>query len=153
MLRPTRTLAVIALALISASAGAQSKVAAVASTPPAKVAAADPIAEMSLALRTLITLQEKYWSDHGSYTTDGVALGIYPTAKDQPLFVQVIFAGSRGWTGMASYHGLKGKSCVVYVGVEAELPKIPMTSSDQTPAKGEGQPTCDGIPTQLSSKP
>ncbi len=153
MHRTTKIFAAITFAFVATSAGAQTKAAAVASTPSAKVTAADPAEEMSVALRTLITLQEKYWSGHGTYTTDGVALGIYPTASEQPLFVQVIFAGSRGWTGMASYRGLKGKSCVVYVGVEAELPKIPMTSSDQTPAKGEGQPTCDAIPTQLSSRP
>jgi hypothetical protein len=98
---------------------------------------------MKAALRNLITTQEKYWYDHGSYTTDGVALGTHPAPKDQPVMVQVIFAGSRGWTGIATYRGLKGKSCVVYVGVETELPKIPATWADQTPAKGEGQPTCD----------
>jgi hypothetical protein len=130
---------------VRATANAQSKPAAAPSAPPARVAAADPIAEMKAGLRNRITLQEQYWSNHGGYTTDGAALGIYPAPKDQPVMVQVIFAGSRGWTAMATYRGLKGKSRVVYVGVESELPKIPTTTADQTPAKGEAQATCDAL--------
>jgi hypothetical protein len=101
------------------------------------------IEEMRTALRDLITYEEKYWAVHGSYTTDGSALGIYPASKGQPL-VQVIFAGSRGWTGMATDQSLKGKSCVVYVGNEQELPGgLPKTMAAGIVATGEGVPTCD----------
>jgi|ERR1035437_948446 hypothetical protein len=101
------------------------------------------IEDMRTALRNLITAEERYWNDHGTYATDGSALGIYPTSKGQPS-VQVIFAGSRGWTGMATDQSLKGKSCVVYVGNEQELPGgLPKTMAAGIVATGEGVPTCD----------
>jgi hypothetical protein len=100
------------------------------------------IGDMKAALRDLITAQEKYFNDHGTYTTDGSALGIYPAKSGQP-FVQVIFAGSRGWTGIATDRAWKGKSCVVYVGFEKELPGgVPKTMGGIV-AKAEGVPACD----------
>jgi hypothetical protein len=101
------------------------------------------IADMKDQLRNLITAQEKYFNDHGTYTTDGSALGIYPVKSLQPT-VQVIFAGSRGWTGMATDRSLKGKSCVVYIGVEKELPGgVPKTMATGNPAQSEAVPMCD----------
>jgi hypothetical protein len=143
MTRPINSAAAVALLFAAATAGAQARPAMAAPTPSAGVSQGDPMREMAQALRDLITQQEKYWAGHGSYTTDGVALGTYPMPKKQLVMVQVIFAGSRGWTGMATYRGLKGKSCVVYVGVEAELPKIPATWAEHLPAQVEGQPRCD----------
>jgi hypothetical protein len=101
------------------------------------------IGDMKTALQDLIVAQEKYFSDHGTYMTDGSALGIYPLKSGQPL-VQVIFAGSRGWTGMATDRSLKGKSCVVYIGIEKELPGgTPKTMAAGTPAQTEAVPVCD----------
>jgi hypothetical protein len=98
---------------------------------------------MKAALRDLIVAQEKYWNDHGTYTSDGRALGSYPLKGGQPM-VQVIFAGSRGWTGMATDRSLKGKSCVVYIGHENELPGgVPKTMAAGTPAQTEAVPACD----------
>jgi hypothetical protein len=143
MSRSIGSAATIALIFVTSVANAQSRPAASASKPAAAIAKSDPVAEMRAGLRNLITIQEAYWSNHGSYTTDGAALGIYPTPKEQAVFVQVIFAGSRGWTAMATYRGLKGKSCVVYVGVESELPKIPVTSAEHLPAAAEAVSVCD----------
>jgi hypothetical protein len=101
------------------------------------------IDDMKAALHDLIVAQEKYRNDHGTYTTDGSALGIYPSKSGQPL-AQVIFAGSRGWTGMATDRSLKGKSCVVYIGIEKELPGgTPKTMAAGTPAQTEAVPVCD----------
>jgi hypothetical protein len=101
------------------------------------------VADMNAGLRDLIGAEEKYFSDHGTYTTDGSALGIYP-AKPDHATVQVIFSGSRGWTAMATDHAVKGKSCVVYVGFENELPGgAPKTMAAGIVATGEGVPTCD----------
>ena len=97
---------------------------------------------MKAALRTLVTYEEKYWSSHGTYTTDGSALGIYP-AKNGQASVQVIFAGSRGWTGIATDRAWKGKSCVIYAGDPQELPGgVPKTSGGVV-TKHEGEPICD----------
>ena len=101
------------------------------------------ITETKSALRNLITAQEKYWADHGSYTTDGKGLGIYPNDRAKPL-VQVILAGGRGWTAMATHPLLKGKSCVVYVGIVREIGwGLPETSADHVKAAQEGMPVCD----------
>ena len=106
-------------------------------------AASLTIADMKAGLRDLIAAEEKYFSDHGTYTTDGSALGIYP-AKPDHATVQVIFAGSRGWTGMATDHAVKGKSCVVFIGFANELPGgVPKTMEAGLAAQTEAMPVCD----------
>jgi Tfp pilus assembly protein PilE len=102
------------------------------------------IAEMSSALRNLVVAEEKYWADHGTYTTDASALGFYPAPKGTrpPFLPQVIFAGSRGWSGIVVHRALR-KSCVIYAGSPDELPFIPRTERDRLPASGEGVPTCE----------
>jgi hypothetical protein len=94
-------------------------------------------------MRNLITAEESYFSDHGTYTTDASALGVYPR-KAGVSPVQVIFAGGRGWTGMATDPALKGKSCVVFIGSEKELPGgVPKTLGAGLAAQSEAQPVCD----------
>jgi len=62
--------------------------------------------------------QEKYWQQHGSYTSDMATPGIYspdvPVSRDS-AWVQVILAGSRGWIGMASIpsHRANRATCVL----------------------------------------
>jgi hypothetical protein len=100
------------------------------------------IDDMRVALHDLIVAQEKYWNDHGTYTTDGSALGTYPPKRGQPS-AQVIFAGSRGWTGMATDRSLQGKNCVVYIGSEKELPgDVPKTMGGVV-ATAQGVSVCD----------
>src|SRR5258708_4509916 len=59
-------------------------------------------------LRNLVVTQEKYWSEHGSYTTDLSALQLFtphgrtPTsALPDSVLLQVIQAGGRSWWGRA----------------------------------------------------
>lgn len=102
------------------------------------------IAEMKSALRNLVVAEEKYWADHGTYTTDASALGLYPAPKGtRPAFSpQVIFAGSRGWSGIV-VHRRMSKSCVIYVGSPDELPFIPRTERDRLVASNQGEPVCE----------
>ena len=88
---------------------------------------------MKAALRALVMKQEAFWAEHGSYTADMSALGLYPrpASADGTPAVQVIFAGSRGWTGMATQSTMKGMSCVILVGNPDELPKLPATTSSE----------------------
>ena len=45
---------------------------------------------------------------------------------------------------MATDRALKGKSCVVFIGVEKELPGgVPKTMADGTAAQAEAVPACD----------
>lgn len=101
--------------------------------------------EMKAALRNLAIAQEQYFGDHGTYTTDVVALRVMPTRTRRASLpaVQVIFAGGRGWTGMAAHRALPGKSCVMFIGIADELPKLPATLGARTLAAAEGEPMCD----------
>jgi hypothetical protein len=114
------------------------------------------IKQMNAKLRLVLAAQEMHYSDHGTYTTSLTALGKYdtglaPSRSSSPrrdsVSVQVIFAGGRGWTGIASHWGLRGKSCVVYVGIAEELPKLPITRADRRTPTEEGVPACDTPPT------
>ena len=103
------------------------------------------VKEMKASLRALVMKQEAFWAEHGSYTADMSALGLYPRpalANGTPA-VQVIFAGSRGWTGMATQSAMKGMSCVVFVGNPDELPKLPATMRSKAIPSVQGAPLCD----------
>jgi hypothetical protein len=112
----------------------------------------DNVIRMKAALRTLVASQERYWQQHGSYTSDMAALGIYspdvPASRDS-AWVQVIFAGSRGWTGMASIPSQRPNraTCVIFVGPAEDLPKLPQSHLDKKTPEAEGAPVCDGDPT------
>lgn len=112
-------------------------------TNPAVVTAVEQMREQ---LRSLVVAQERYWAEHGTYTTDLAALGHFPrsrTAAKDSAFAQVIFAGGRGWTGMSSHPVARGKSCVIFVGDVDELPTVPLTRSERRPAANEGEVSCD----------
>jgi pyruvate dehydrogenase E2 component (dihydrolipoamide acetyltransferase) len=132
--------------------------AAAAPTAPVNPAAELAIKQMTAKLRTVLAAQEHHYSDHGTYTTSMTALGRIESSLALPkpttativrrdsVSVQIIFAGGRGWTGIASHWGLRGRSCVVYVGMPEELPKLPMTRADRRTPTEEGVPACDSAP-------
>lgn len=123
---------------------------------PLNAAAEQAIKQMTNKLRNVLAAQEGHYSDHGTYTTSMTALGRYdsglaPAKMNSPrrsdsVSVQIIFAGGRGWTGIASHWGLRGRSCVVYVGIAEELPKVPITRADRRTPTDEGVPSCDAAP-------
>ncbi len=172
-LRPTlATLAVLAAAALApAFAHAQqqqgaSQPGAPAASPtaaaPVNPAAERAIKQMTAKLRNVLAAQESHYSDHGTYTTSMTALGKYdsglaPSRMSSPrrdsVSVQVIFAGGRGWTGIASHWGLRGRSCVVFVGMAEELPKLPITRVDRRTPTEEGVPTCDAAPAPTGPAP
>lgn len=109
--------------------------------------AADRLAQLKTRLRNLVTAQEKYWADHGTYTTDVAALGVFrrpkPGEPRDSIWVQVIQAGGRSWTGRAVHVGDRVKSCVIYVGLLKDFPSPPTTDGSAKPAEKEGDPVCD----------
>ena len=164
-LRPTfTTLAAIAAAALAPAAAQAQQSATQSGTPavsttavaaPVNAAAEQALKQMTTKLRNVLAAQEMHYSDHGTYTTSMTALGKYDTGlsparantgRRDSVSVQVIFAGGRGWTGIASHWGLRGKSCVVYVGAADELPKLPITRADRRTPTEEGIPTCDAPP-------
>lgn len=113
------------------------------------------IKQMIAKLRDVQAAQDLHLNDHGTYTTSMTALGRYDTRfapsranskRADSVSVQVIFAGGRGWTGIASHWGLRGRSCVVYVGIAEEIPKLPITRADRRTPTEEGVPMCDAAP-------
>ena len=174
-LRPTVTTLVTlaAMTLAPRSVQSQQQQGAMQGAPPAAApaAAAAPapvnpaevaIKQMIAKLKTVLIAQEGHYSDHGTYTTSMTSLGRYESSLAMPkppkpgappvpvrrdsVSVQIIFAGGRGWTGIASHWGLRGRSCVVYVGMPEELPKVPITRVDRRPPTEEGVPACDSVP-------
>ena len=60
----------------------------------------DPTPELKRQLRGLVTAQEGYWADHGTYTTDVSALGLFaphrtPSTAADSVWLQVIQEGGR----------------------------------------------------------
>lgn len=135
--------AALAAALLAAPLAAQQPVAGAPSAA-AQDSAVQAIAEMKSALRNLVVAQEKYWAEHGTYTTDLSALGLYPApAGARPAALpQVIFAGGRGWSGIAVHRSLN-RSCVIFVGSPDELPFIPRTTRSRVLAANQGEPACE----------
>jgi hypothetical protein len=153
-------LAIAASTLLAASARAQQVAATAASTSPASPSSVhrahrdapalltredtvQAVKEMAASLRSLTIAQEQHYADHGTYTTDARALGTF--RKNERAYAHVIFAGGRGWTGMATFRGLKGKSCVSFVGDADAVVRLPTTQADRRTPKltQEGQPVCD----------
>ncbi|HXO85244.1 MAG TPA: hypothetical protein VN803_06940 [Gemmatimonadales bacterium] len=101
-------------------------------------------AALKHALRNLVVAQENYFANHGTYTTDVSALGLFRGGKPaDSVWVQVVNAGGRSWNGRAIHMAANGKSCVIYVGFKTDLPSAPVTDADSLPAKNEGEPVCD----------
>lgn len=101
-------------------------------------------AALKRALRNLVVAQENYFANHGTYTTDVAALGLYTkgAARDS-IWVQVVNAGGRSWNGRAIHMAARERSCVIYVGYKTDLASAPVTETDSLPAKNEGEPVCD----------
>lgn len=104
-----------------------------------------PDAQLRSKLHGLVTAQEKFWADHGTYTTDVSLLSMFrpkPSPSDS-VWVQVLFAGGRSWSGRALYRGGLDKSCVVYIDALNDFPSSPVTEGDSVRATEEGSPVCD----------
>jgi hypothetical protein len=170
-LRPTlTTLAVLAAASLApalahgqqqqgaSQSGAPAAAAIGGAAAPANPAAERAIKQMTSKLRNLLAAQENHYNDHGTYTTSMTSIGKYDPSfvpanvakRRDSVSVQIIFAGGRGWTGIASHWGLRGRSCVVFVGIPEELPKLPITRADRRTPTEEGVPACDAAPAPAS---
>ncbi|MGH7590282.1 MAG: hypothetical protein ACREOE_01435 [Gemmatimonadales bacterium] len=118
---------------------------------PAPAVAVDHYTAMQKALRDLVVLEERYYADHGTYTTDQAALGA-PTPKTHAEAVKqgyglaIVQAGGRGWWAQAQLSDGKPTGCVTYVG-ELKYFGVAPTTPAGTPAAtdGEGTVKCDGI--------
>ncbi len=102
-------------------------------------------------LRQLVVRQEQYYSEHGTYTTDVAALGLFtrpggaPSPKPDSIYVEVIQAGGRSWWGRGMYRGHREKSCVIWVGTPVDFTVPPATEGQRLQVPKEGEPVCDAL--------
>jgi hypothetical protein len=137
----------LAVAIIGVPVSLSAQRAALVSTPTAPIVTSSTDSNAATAMRDaltrLATSQERHYAQRGTYTTDLATLGLLPVKGDS-VFVQVAFAGGRGWTGAATHRSaaLRGKRCVMYVGDKSELPVVLRTQSQALP-EDEEMPLCD----------
>jgi len=127
------------LVLLAGSLGAQAT--------PASARSNDPSPLLKARLRDLVTAEETYWRDHGTYTTDVAALGMYgpKSAAGDSVWVQVVQAGGRSWWGRSIHRARRDLSCVIYVGEPADFSGPPLTDGTRVKAQREGEPACDAF--------
>lgn len=106
---------------------------------------------MRTALRDLIVMEERYYSTHGTYTTDQAALGApmpktHAEAVSQGYSLAIVQAGGRGWWAQGQVSGGTAGGCVTYVGEMKYFGVAPTTpAGTSAAADGEGMIKCDGI--------
>ena len=113
---------------------------------PKRAGSSDAVAKTERRLRTLVAEQERWYAEHGRYDANVSAVAVSGAPADSGLdrvHVQMLYAGRKGWTAMASHPDAAGKSCVIYVGNRNALPMVPRTRSDAVDASSAGQPACD----------
>lgn len=106
----------------------------------------DPMQVTARRLESMVREQEAWYAGHSTYTTNAGALvstAKPATAGFEKVQVQVLYAGKKGWTAMASHPDAPGKSCVIYVGYRSALPMIPRTRTDAVDAAQEAKAACD----------
>jgi hypothetical protein len=106
------------VALLPAAASAQQLAVASASTT-VEAASAAPISKrdrvsLESRLQHVALLEELYWTEHHTYTTDMAALE--PSALAAPQRVEIVSASAQGWTARAELPSRPGIGCVLSVG-------------------------------------
>lgn len=104
---------------------------------------------MQAALKDLVTLEERYYAAHGTYTTDQAALGVtmprtHAEAVQQGYGIAIVQAGGRGWWAQAQLPGPTPTGCVIFVGDLKYFGVTPTTPGGAAADKDhEGASRCD----------
>jgi hypothetical protein len=120
--------------------------------PPARQAPAAeepvrPIEAVRSSLHAIASAEERYYSDHGTYTTDVAALLEYPGCDIKPaVSITIHTASADGWAASGTHPGFPGRSCVQWVSRPGAIP-VPVTRQDGR--RGDELPggvVCDAPP-------
>jgi len=76
------------------------------------------LAALRADLRNLANLQDVYYNDNFTYSTDPAALGYTNT---EGVLMNLVEASGTGWSASASHAGLPSESCAIYHGGAAQL--------------------------------
>ena len=79
-------------------------------------------------LRNLANLQELYYNDNYSYTSDLNAVGFVPS---EGVTITVAEADNLGWSASASHSGLPSTTCAIYHGNATPLAPATVESAVQ----------------------
>ena len=80
-------------------------------------------------LQHVALLQELYWTEHRTYTTDLAALE--PSALTAPP-VEILSASAEGWTARAELSSAPGVGCTMSVGAPTRAPAGPVVATSGT---------------------
>lgn len=110
----------------------------------------DGYGDLRTALRNLVTAEERFYADHGTYTSDLAALGMPmprsgAEAQNWRMGVVVVQAGGRSWWGQAWIYKAAQRGCVVSIGDTKYFTTIPATTGGTAikPDADDGHIVCD----------
>lgn len=79
-------------------------------------------------LRNLANLQDVYYNEHYTYSTNAADLGFEGT---EGVVVTIGDGGTSGWSATAAHDGLAGESCGIYHGDAAQVAPATIVSTVQ----------------------
>lgn len=107
-------------------------------------ASAEALEIVARRLKTLVSEEEAWYAKYDSYGKQPARLAGADSASEYAhVQIQVLYAGKKGWTAIASHPDAPGMNCVIFVGNRSSLPMIPRTRADANEATAEAQPVCD----------
>jgi hypothetical protein len=103
-----------------------------------------PVGAVTTSLRAVASAQGKYYTEHGTYTTDLGALRRYPGCRIQPdVTITIHAANADGWAASGFHPGFANRSCVQWFSRPGAVP-VPVTALERR--RGDSLPggvVCD----------
>jgi hypothetical protein len=87
-------------------------------------------------LRRLVTAEETYFAENGTYNDSLAQIGFTP---DRPTEVRFLWLSRDGWAASGTHPSLEGRDCVIFVGKT----QAPPTTLKYVRQGREGVPVCD----------
>jgi hypothetical protein len=100
---------------------------------------AQSFAQLRRDLRRLVTAEETFFAENGTYSEDPSLIGFKP---DQNTTIRFLWISRDGWAASGTHPALPGRDCVVFVG-QAQAPP---TTLKYIRHGREGIPVCDDSP-------
>ena len=104
--------------------------------------AAAAFSETRAALRRLVTAEETFFAENGTYTNELSHLGLQPDSNTTIRFLRI---SRDGWAARGTHISLPGRDCVIFVG----RARRPPTTVKYGRRGREGVPTCDDAPVTI----
>jgi len=115
--------------------------------PPPNDTPLTPIEAIRTSLHAVASAQERYYADHGTYSTDLDALQQYPGCNIRPsVTITIHTASAQGWAASGTHPGFPDRSCVQMYSEKGTIP-VPLTHRDARRAdEHPGGVVCDAPP-------